>query len=149
MKMLFFIAASCFIIACNHTQSSGEAGGENNSSIPKTLSDSLYKEAIEGHDEGMAKMGEIARYQKILKQRSDSLTGLKNKAGMLPALDSALQELVAAEELMNRWMRDFDPDKAGSTEAEKILYYTREKEKIDTVTAQILSSIENARRITE
>lgn len=149
MKILFFIAASCFFIACNHTQSSGEAGGENNSSIPKTLSDSLYKEAIEGHDEGMAKMGEIARYQKILKQRSDSLAGIKNKAGMLPALDSVLQELTSAEELMNGWMRDFDPDKAGSTETEKVRYYTREKEKIDTVNARILRSIEKAKRVTE
>jgi hypothetical protein len=148
MKISFFIAALFFIIACNHT-SSGEAAGENNSSIPKTLSDSLYKKAIEGHDVGMAKMGEIARYQKILQQQSDSLKGLKNKAGMLPVLDSALQKLVAAEELMNSWMRDFDPDKAGSTEAEKVRYYAREKKKIDTVTAQILRSIENARRVIE
>lgn len=148
MKIPFFIAASCFIIACNHA-SSGRAAGENNSSVPKTLSDSLYKKAIEGHDVGMAKMGEIARYQKILKQRSDSLTGLKNKAGMLPALNSALQELISAEELMNRWMQDFDPDKAGSTEAEKVRYYAREKKKIDTVTAQILRSIENAKRVME
>lgn len=149
MKIPFLIAASCFIIACNHNKSSGEAAGENNSSIPKTLSDSLYKKTMEGHDVGMAKMGEIARYQKILKQRSDSLANLKNKAGMLPALDAALQELTSAEELMNRWMQDFDPDKAGSTEAEKVRYYAREKKKIDTVNARILSSIENAKRIAE
>jgi len=62
-------------------------------------------------------------------------------------LDSALQELSHAEELMNRWMQDFDPDKAGSTEAEKISFYRSEKEKIDTVNARILKSIEKAKRV--
>ncbi len=135
-------------MACNsHSGSSGNEEQQNNSSIPKTLSDSLYKAAMEGHDAGMAKMGEIARYQKRVKQKIDSVADQKNKAQLQPPLDSALQGLTYAEELMNRWMQNFDPDKAGNSEAEKVGYYRSEKEKIDTVNAQIFKSIENAKQL--
>lgn len=137
-------------MACNsNSDTSVSEEQQNNSSIPKTLSDSLYKAAMEGHDAGMAKMGEIARYQKLIKQKIDSVADLKNKAKLQPPLDSALQGLYYAEELMNRWMQDFDPDKAGSTEAEKVSFYSREKEKIDTVNARIFKSITYAKQVVQ
>ena len=135
-------------MACNSNRStSGSEEQQNNSSIPKTLSDSLYKAAMEGHDAGMAKMGEIARYQGLVKQKIDSVADLKNKAKLQPPLDSALQGLQYAEELMNQWMQDFNPDKAGSTEVEKVSFYRSEKEKIDTVNARISKSIEIAKQL--
>lgn len=135
-------------MSCNgNGGASGSDEQQNNSSVPKTLSDSLYKEAMEGHDAGMAKMGEIARYRKLVEQKIDSVEGLKNKAGLQPPLDSALQQLIVSEELMNRWMQDFDPDKAGNTEAEKVTYYRSEKAKIDTVNARIFRSIETAKAL--
>ena len=147
MKTMILIIAATIALSCNNNSSSGNMDQQNNASIPKTLSDTLYKAAMEGHDVGMAKMGEIARYQKLVKQQIDSVADLKNKMKLRPPLDSALQELSHAEELMNRWMQDFDPDKAGSTEAEKISFYSSEKEKIDTVNARIFKSIENAKRV--
>lgn len=148
IKLFVPVIVMIMAVACNGDQdaSRGEEQ-QNNSSIPKTLSDSLYKAAMEGHDVGMAKMGEIARYRKLVKQTIDSVSGLKNKAGLQPPLDSALQQLIVSEELMNRWMQDFDPDKAGNTEAEKVTYYRSEKEKIDTVNARIFRSIETARQL--
>ncbi len=135
-------------MSCNgNGGASGSDEQQNNSSVPKTLSDSLYKEAMEGHDAGMAKMGEIARYRKLVEQKIDSVEGLKNKAGLQPPLDSALQQLIVSEELMNRWMQDFDPDKAGNTEAEKVTYYRSEKAKIDNVNARIFRSIETAKAL--
>lgn len=135
-------------MSCNGNRgASGSEEQQNNSSVPRTLSDSLYKTAMEGHDIGMAKMGEIARYRKLVKQKTDSVADLKNKATLQPPLDSALQGLTHAEELMNRWMQDFDPDKAGNTEAEKVDYYRNEKEKIDTVNAYIFKSIEMAKQL--
>ena len=134
-------------MACNsNSAGSGSEEQQNNSSIPKTLSDSLYRAAMKGHDTGMAKMGEIVHYQQLIKQELDSLADEKNKATIQPALDSALQGLQHAEELMNRWMQDFDPDKAGITEVEKVSYYKDEKEKIDTVNARIFKSIETAKQ---
>ncbi|HRN56802.1 MAG TPA: hypothetical protein PLL71_10140 [Agriterribacter sp.] len=148
MKTAILMMAVMFVLSCNST-SPDSTGQQNNASIPKTQSDSLYQSAMEGHDLGMAKMGEIARYQQLIKQRTDSLAALKNKAALLPALDSALEALTHAEELMNRWRQDFDPDNAGSTEAEKVSFYRSEKEKIDTVNARIFKSLEKAKQVVE
>lgn len=148
IKIFIPVIVVIMAVACNSNRStSGSEEQQNNSSIPKTLSDSLYKAAMEGHDAGMAKMGEIARYQGLVKQKIDSVADLKNKAKLQPPLDSALQGLQYAEELMNQWMQDFDPDKAGSTEAEKVSFYRSEKEKIDTVNARISKSIEIAKQL--
>ena len=149
MKTTILIIAATLALSCNNNAPSGGTEQQNNASIPKTLSDTLYKAAMEGHDVGMAKMGEIARYRKLIKQKADSLAALKSKTALRPALNTALQELTDAEELMNRWMQDFDPDKAGSTEAEKVRFYRGEKEKIDTVNARIFKSIEKAKRVVE
>ncbi len=146
MKRAALIMVAILALSCNSNTSSGNAEQQHNASIPKTLSDTLYRAAMEGHDAGMAKMGEIARYQQLIKQKTDSLAALKSKAALQPALDSALQDLTRAEELMNRWMQDFDPDKAGSTEAEKVSFYGSEKEKMDTVNARIFKSIERAKQ---
>ena len=79
MKTTILIIAATIALSCNNNSSSGNMDQQNNASIPKTLSDTLYKAAMEGHDVGMAKMGEIARYQKLVKQQIDSVADLKNK----------------------------------------------------------------------
>ena len=145
----FIIAFSimCFM-GCNNTQQHNHHDHQNNAAIPKTASDSIYKAVIAGHDRGMAKMGEINRYKNLAKQKQDSITKLKTKtAAHLSVLDSVVHDLSNAEELMNKWMQEFDPNKAGETEQEKTTYYTKEKEKVDTVEAQIKSSIEKAKRV--
>ena len=148
IKIFVPVIVAIMITSCNGKgDASGSDEQQNNSSVPKTLSDSLYKAAMEGHDAGMAKMGEIARYRKLVEQKIDSVAGLKNNAKLQPPLDSALKGLQYADEQMNRWMQDFDPDKAGNTEAEKVTYYRNEKEKIDTVNARIFKSIEMAKQL--
>lgn len=143
-----FFCAVTFVLSCNNPED-GTAVQTNNASIPKTLSDSLYKAAMDGHDVGMAKMGTIVRYQQLIKQKSDSLKALKGKAELQQTLDSALKALNHAGEEMNRWMQEFDPDKAGETEQEKESYFRLEKEKIDSVNNKIFSSIESAKQIVE
>ncbi|MCC7524244.1 MAG: hypothetical protein IT250_05450 [Chitinophagaceae bacterium] len=149
MKPTFLIfAAVLFLFSCNNTDS-GNTTRSNNASVPKTLSDSLYKAAMDGHDVGMAKMGELSRYRHLIEQKIDSLTAKKVKAKLLHPLDSALKALSGAEEGMHLWMQEFDPDKAGSTETEKVQFYRLEKEKIDSVNARILESIDAAKRVAE
>ena len=150
IKIFVSVIVVIIAIACNSNSGTFDSEEQqNNSSISKTLSDSLYKAAMEGHDAGMVKMGEIVRYQKLVKQQIDSVADLKNKVKLQPPLDSALQGLQYAEEMMNRWMQDFDPNKAGSTEAEKVSFYSREKEKIDTVNARIFQSIAYAKQVVQ
>ena len=149
MKYFFFAAFSIvFLLACNNAQEHNHPDHNNNAAIPKTLSDSLYKAAMAGHDRGMAKMGEITRYKNLANLQQDSIAKLKAKpAARLLALDSVVHALNEAEELMNKWMNEFDPNKAGETEQEKTAYYTKEKEKVDTVEARINSSLEKAKKV--
>lgn len=143
--MLLFVCVLLF--ACGGG-SPGEAT-RNNSSIPKSKSDSIYKSIMDGHDLAMKKMGAIARYTSLIKQYQDSLIKTGSKDILMNAtLDSALQKLAEADEAMNKWMVEFDPDKAGTEELLKIAFYTREREKIAAIEMKMDSGIAIAQKIT-
>ncbi len=139
------------LVALTLFSACGDASKEastNNSAVPVTASDSLYKAVMEGHDVAMARMGDIVRYKKTLQQRIDSLKGLKDgDSAALSAFEKAAKDLEAAEEGMNTWMMDFDPDAAGEKESDMLAFYTTEKEKVDTVKARIFRSIEAAQKL--
>lgn len=144
MLILFLIAA----YACGNANNN-ESHEQHNAAIPKTASDSLYKSVMDGHDTGMEKIGELIRLKELVKQQRDSINNLNGKAKESVAkFDAAYNDLVSADELMNKWMQDFDPDKAGSTEVEKLDFFRKEKEKVDTVNVRISNSIEKAKEIT-
>lgn len=148
-KVLTLIVLLAVLTSCNNSATPVEHTKENNASIPRTLSDTLYREVMKGHDVGMAKIGELMRYQQLLRQKADSIGQTKTGDARKSVLDSVLEDLTQAEALMNQWMQEFEPDHAGSTEEEKISFYLSEKEKIDTVNARILRSIEKAKGIAE
>ncbi|MFT4017574.1 MAG: hypothetical protein QM668_11475 [Agriterribacter sp.] len=142
----FFLLMAAY--ACGNANNSQQAD-EHNASVPKTASDSLYKSVMEGHDISMKKMGEIVRLKALVSQQKDSIARMKTKDGQnTAAFDTAFNNLVYAEELMNKWMQDFNPDNAGNSEDEKLVFFKKEKEKIDTVNARIDNSIEAAKKIT-
>ncbi|MBX3256600.1 MAG: hypothetical protein KF862_20860 [Chitinophagaceae bacterium] len=146
MKYFILIIGGLLAWGCNggghqHTN-------ENNAAVAKTPSDSLYRLVMKGHDRGMAKMGEVSRYRDLVKQKKDALAGLSSKeTAQLSILDSVAHDLDHATELMNKWMDEFDPNKAGNTEEEKTAFYSNEKEKVDTVEARINSSIQKAQQL--
>lgn len=148
-KALTIIVLLAVLASCDSSTTPVESIQENNASIPRTLSDTLYREVMKGHDVGMAKIGELMRYQQLLRQKADSIDQTRNGDTHKSILDSVLEELTQAEALMNQWMQEFEPDHAGSTEEEKTSFYLSEKEKIDTVNARILRSIERAKEIAE
>lgn len=150
LKIFYVLIVSGIVVSCNSNYSSGSQDQQHNSSIPKTPSDSLYKQTMEEHNLGMAKMGEIVRYREAITKRKNSHGASQGKGtGIAPVLDSTLQALNMAEEEMNRWMQSFDPDKAGNTEPEKENYYRKEKEKIEAINTSILESLEAAKRVLE
>lgn len=144
MKNYILFLAIALLSSCNNTN---QQPVDNNAAVVKTLSDSLYKSVMEGHDRGMAKMGEITRLRNLIRQQQDSIQNLKIKnPGRVSMLDSLARDLIYADELMYKWMTEFDPNKAGNTEEEKAAFYKKEKEKVDTVEARINNSIQKARQ---
>ncbi|MFT3949651.1 MAG: hypothetical protein QM763_21990 [Agriterribacter sp.] len=146
-----YIAFFLLMIACACSNANNnQPADEHNASIPKTASDSVYKSVMEGHDAGMAKTGEIIRLKKEITQRKDSLVKMKTGDQQnIAILDTLFNNLVYADELMHKWMVDFNPDNAGNSEEERLNFFKKEKEKIDTVNARINNSIESAKKITE
>lgn len=149
MKIFIFIGLLGLIFSCNNNNATKvEDRQQNNASIPLTLSDSLYKEVMKGHDSGMLYMGPMMKYKALLKQQMDSLATVKTKnADLLKKLAAVSDSLNSADEMMNDWMREFDPEKAGKTEADKVAFFKAEKEKVDNVKAKISSSIQQAELI--
>ncbi|PWU04693.1 MAG: hypothetical protein C5B52_01040 [Bacteroidetes bacterium] len=149
MKTIIIFSIFIFLFGC--TGAGNHEGHDNMSNVPKSKSDSLYKEVMNGHNEAMAKFGELERYQTLLKKQKDSVSAIKNKSAVNSSiqntLDSALLELQNAESAMNAWMDGFDPDKAGKTEEEKINYYNNEKEKVSKVQGQINQSLAKAKEL--
>ncbi|MFT3703566.1 MAG: hypothetical protein QM802_14480 [Agriterribacter sp.] len=149
LKLFVYLMVIVLSISCNSNNADNKTPQQNNASIPKSISDSLYQTVMQGHDSAMIKTGEVIRYQQVLKKQRDSLTMLKgNHKNRLTGINAVLDSLQNAQDLMNKWMNAFDPEKAGATEAEKQLYFQKEKEKVETVKSLILHSIERAKEIT-
>lgn len=143
MKHLFFLlaASSVLLFSC----------GSNNNATPRvrTLSDSLLKEVLDGHDVGMAKMRKLTQLQQQTQLVMDSIKKLpaniqKTTAPYLAKLDSLKADLQYAEYAMNRWMEEFNVDSANNDTDKRIQYLKDEREKVSKVKEAILSSLEKA-----
>ena len=147
LKGMLLLSITALLFSCG--SGSQSPAGQNNSSVPKSKSDSMYKAVMDGHDAAMRKMGEIAKYSTLIRQYKDSLQKSGSKDALKKsALDSALQGLTDADEAMNKWMVAFDPDKAGAAEETRLAFYTSEKEKLTAVETKMDSSIVAAKKIT-
>lgn len=149
MKIAPAFICLVILVACNNASEHEGHQHENNASVAVTASDSLYKAVMHVHDVEMLRMGEIARYKKLLEAKIDSLQSLKVKnASGIDSLQTAVKDLSYADELMNKWMVEFDPNAAGTTEDQKLSFYLKEKEKIDTVSVRITNSVQRAKQLT-
>ncbi len=99
----------------------------------------IRKEVIDLHDEVMSKndllVGQEMRIDTLLRNldslkrsntQMDTVTERKNLASLLEALQSA-------EESMNSWMHNFEPDTKGKSDKESADYFKGEKRKIKQV----------------
>ncbi len=117
------------------------------SDVPKTHLDSLKKEVIDGHDVGMGKMMRIENYLKKIDFKLDSLSKLpanKRDTAYQRQLTELKQELVDAEDGMNKWMEAFNLDSTGPSEEETVKYYEGEKNKVKKVADDILVVLRKA-----
>jgi hypothetical protein len=111
--------------------------------VLETREDSLFHDVMEGHDEGMAKMGKLMRYQRFTRGAIDSLNRLPNaKAdpGLIDRYSEILQQLVLADDAMNRWMGNFKADTLKDNIPARERYLLSEKLKVEQVRDLILEA---------
>lgn len=135
------------LMACNNSTHEHEDRKDGFSETAKTPEDSLFKAVLEGHDIGMAKLGKIRTYIDLSRKGLDSLMKVKaspEKEILQQAYMDIQEDLNYAEYGMNTWMEAFNPDSAKENMETRIKYLTSEKEKVDKVKENILSSLQRA-----
>ncbi len=107
-------------------------------------------EVIKVHDVVMADHGKIIDHQMRLDEMLKNLAALKAKNPQLDTLkekDSVIllrDRLIVAEESMNTWMHEFEPDVTGKSNEEAIAYFTAEHSKIEKVDSLFKAELKNA-----
>lgn len=140
------VLAGLLLAACGNNNTASDRKNGFSSEL-KTREDSLVSAVMEGHDVGMARMIRISRYLTQIAAAEDSLSKLpaagKNTAfaTALAALKSELQE---AESGMNQWMEAYVPDSASSDKTKRLEYLESEKQKVEKVRDNIISSLSRA-----
>ncbi|HUM65796.1 MAG TPA: hypothetical protein PLV32_08130, partial [Chitinophagaceae bacterium] len=123
--------------------------GSKQKSPEAKLADSLYKDVMNGHDVGMAKMGRLTRAEQTTRRLLDSIKNLPAKAQQSAEplrikLDSLQKDLSYAEFAMNKWMEEFNIDSALNQLDQRIEYLKSEKIKVSKVKESILNGLEKA-----
>ncbi len=141
MKNLFFFAAASsllFLASCKE-------GAEADTEI-KATADSLYKEVMNGHDVGMAKMMKLGKARDAANRMMDSISKLPAQAreAALPLqarLETLVKDLNEADSGMNAWMTNFKYDSAKNDLETRVRYLGEEKLRVTKVKEAILGSL--------
>ena len=134
------------VLACNNAQDNAAERKDGYSTEPKTETDSLYHQVMEGHDVGMAKMGALKKYNGLAQSKIDSVQKLsadKQDKSYLQEVMTLRQQLINAEKGMNEWMEGFNLDSA-SGPAASASYLKSELQKVTIVRDNILGSLGKA-----
>lgn len=147
MRILSFVgfitANVMLLISC------GGPAGNDGAKAPKTGADTLYDAVMDGHNEGMGKMGRLTRAEQTTRRLIDSIAKLPQKAQQAAAplrvkLDSLQKELSYAEFAMNKWMDEINFDSAKTDLKKRIEYLESEKLKVNKVKDAINNSLQKA-----
>ncbi|QEC41614.1 viral A-type inclusion protein [Pseudobacter ginsenosidimutans] len=137
---------SMMVLACNNAQDNAAERKDGYSTAPKTETDSLYHQVMDGHDVGMAKMGALKKYNGVVQSKIDStqkLPAAKQDKAYLQEVMTLQQQLINAEKGMNEWMEGFNLDSASGPTA-SISYLKSELQKVTIVRDNILNSLSKA-----
>lgn len=144
MKLFFalFLAATVFI-SCNNESTHSTSSGD------KAEADTLYKEVMNGHNIGMAKMPRLEEAQANVRRMLDSIGRLPESSRQASAdlktrLEKLSTEIQQAQDGMNRWMENFNYDSAKNDLSQRIKYLSDEKVRVTKVKEDILRSLQQA-----
>lgn len=107
-----------------------------------TPSDSLFREVLAGHDEGMAKIGRLKKYSSRLNVVIDSIKKTTAASKDVRALQRVKDSLDAATGSMFTWMEGFNPDTLTDMENERLEYLKKQKTSVTIVRNRIMNSLE-------
>jgi len=110
-------------------------------SQPKKTNDykAVRDEVMQYHDEVMKDQSVIVKNQMKLDTLLRDLKGVKSKFPNIDtlqesiALKSLIGNLVKADDDMNNWMHQFEPDVSGKSNEDAISYFQTEKKKIAAI----------------
>src|SRR5688572_26002983 len=144
MKLFFplFLAAAVFI-SCNDESTNSASSGD------KAEADTLYKQVMNGHNIGMAKMPRLEEAQANVRRMLDSIGRLPESARQASAdlktrLEKLSTEIQQAQDGMNKWMENFNYDSAKNDLSQRIKYLSDEKVRVTKVKEDILRSLQQA-----
>lgn len=138
-KLSLFIAVLfVFLFACT-----SESKKEKEPELSER--EMLYKEVMEIHDAVMPKMSDINRVKRKLKDHLEE--DAINDDSLKSKMNANIDELIAAENSMMDWMKDFKAPKKDDPDQQVIDYLNEEKIKISRVSDQMLSSLENSTKL--
>ncbi len=131
MRLLIICIAAFAMFSCNPQAEKSDL---------KTL----RSEVMDVHDEVMPKMGELRKTEKALRQMASETQDSVQTDELLSAADG----IKSANENMMQWMRNYDPSFSG-TEEEILAYLKDQKEKIEVVRSDMLTSLEAGQKLLE
>ncbi len=105
----------------------------------------LHQEVMEIHDAVMPKMSDINRVKRKLADLMATDSMLTEEAKI--ALTNGIAALITAETSMTGWMRAFEAPKPSVPDKKAIEYLNNEKEKISSVSDQMLNSLKKGEEL--
>ncbi|HQW15886.1 MAG TPA: viral A-type inclusion protein [Niabella sp.] len=138
MRVIFFFVLVVILAACNSSQP--EANTEEQ--VEKlTVSDSLLKEVLKGHDVAMPKMFKLERLQKELTTKIDSLKKASGSKSDIALYENLVKKLSSADAEMHSWMEGFSYDTLKDNEAGRLLYLNGQLESVNKMKENVLGSL--------
>lgn len=107
-------------------------------------------EVIKVHDVVMADHGKVVDQQLKLEEMLKNMSALKAQHSEIDtikekdSITAVRDRLNVAEEAMNTWMHEFEPDVTGKSNEKAITYFEAEKQKIQKVDTLFKSELKRA-----
>jgi len=108
--------------------------------------ESLEQDVLTLHDDVMAKMGELAKYEEALAKQIADTTATLDSLGRIE-LDSTRARVLRAHQGMLNWMRQYNPPEIEKNKEAAQAYFEEQKEKITRLRDLTNQSIEEASKI--
>lgn len=108
--------------------------------------ESLEQEVLELHDDVMAKMGDLAKFEEALAKQMADTTSSLDSLGKIE-LDSTRARVLRAHQGMLNWMRQYNPPAIEKDKEAAQAYFEEQKEKMSRLRDLTNQSIEEAKSI--